>query len=270
MKLTADQKNRVSEEVKKILSSRLKSFPDLSAQNRNAPFHDAVLECFKEKFRGLNIETPRLVAIASWLHGLSTSLGTGFENFGNILSGGYKRKFTGPYTLKVKKSQSLVIDEIIRGLKSSQIKPDLKQENSRIFKFSDTEDSVEALGFTADIFIEKKNEIVAVEMKSVRPNAGEGRGEKQKILYGKAALKLLYPKHDVKFFVGFPFDPTAIKPTDYDKKRFFDYLVEFKKYFAEDEVMIADELWDYLSGSKQTMDQILEVIRETIAIVSKK
>jgi len=110
MKLTVDQKNRVSEEVKKILTSRIESFPDLSSLNRNAPFHDAVLDCFKEQFRGLNIETPRLVAIASWLHGLSTSLGTGFENFGHILSGGYKRKFTGPYTLKVKKSQATVCE----------------------------------------------------------------------------------------------------------------------------------------------------------------
>ena len=270
MQLTIDQKNRVSEEVKKILSSRIESFPDLSLQNRNAPFHEAVLDCFKEQFRDLNIETPRLIAIASWLHGLSTSLGTGFENFGHILSGGYKRKFTGPYTLKVKKSQSLAIDEIIRQLKSSQIKPNLLEENSKIFNFNSGEDEVDALGFTADIFIEKKDKIVAIEMKSVRPNAGEGRGEKQKILYGKAALKLLYPKHDIKFFVGFPFDPTAVKPTEYDKKRFFNYLIEFKKFFAEDEVMIADELWDYLSSSKHTMNQILEVIRETIMIVNNR
>ncbi len=270
MSLTIEQKNRISEEIKKILSSRIESFPDLSSENRNAPFHDAILDCFKEQFKGLNIETPRLIAIASWLHGLSTSLGTGFENIGHILSNGYKRKFTGPYTLKIKKEQSLAIEEIIRRLKSSQVKPDLLEENEKIFHFQKDQEETDALGFTADIFIEKKNEIIAIEMKSVRPNSGEGRGEKQKILYGKAALKLMYPKHDIKFFIGFPFDPTSLESTKYDKKRFFSYLIEFKKFFSEEEVLIADELWDYLSGTKNTMNQIIEVIRDTIAIINPK
>ena len=72
----------------------------------------------------------------------------------------------------------------------------------------------------------------------------------------------------LKFFIGFPFDPTSNKPTKYDKKRFFNYLIEFKKFFAEDEILIADELWDYLSGSKNTMNEILKIIKETIKIIN--
>lgn len=102
MSLTQDQKNRISEVVKDILLRRIENFPEVGAEIRNAPFHTAFLECFNKRLGSLNIETPYLVAIASWLHGLNTSLGSGFENISHILSGGYKRKFTDSYRLKVR------------------------------------------------------------------------------------------------------------------------------------------------------------------------
>lgn len=264
MALTQDQKNRISEVVKEILLRRIDNFPEIGAQIRNAPFHSAFLECFNDRFAPLNVEIPYLIAIASWMHGLNTSLGTGFENISHILSNGYKRKFAGIYKLKVKSSQSAHIESIIRDLKSDVYLPDLNRENNLIFNYSKSEQEVDSLSFTADTYIERGDEIIAIEIKSVRPNSGEGRGEKQKILYGKAALKLQNPNKNIKFFIGFPFDPTSEHPTGHDKERFFNHLIEFKKFFAYDEVLIADELWDFLSGSKGTMDEILDVISETV------
>lgn len=264
MPLTQDQKNRISEVVKDILLRRIDNFPEIGAQIRNAPFHSAFLECFKERFAPLHVEIPYLIAIASWLHGLNTSLGTGFENISHILSNGYKRKFTGIYKLKVKATQSSRIENIIRDLKADIHLPDLNRENNLIFGYQNTDQEVDSLPFTADTYIERGNEIIAIELKSVRPNSGEGRGEKQKILYGKAALKLQNPNKNIKFFIGFPFDPTSIEPTGHNKERFFDYLIEFKKFFAQDEILIADELWDFLSGGSGTMDSILDVIAETV------
>ena len=264
MPLTQDQQNRISEVVKDILLRRIENFPELGAQIRNAPFHSAFLECFRERLRPLNIEMPYLIAIASWLHGLNTSLGTGFENISHILSGGYKRKFTGAYKLRVKTTQASQIENIIRDLKSDTHLPDLNRENSLIFNYPDTDQEVDSLPFTVDTYIERGNEIIAIELKSVRPNSGEGRGEKQKILYGKAALKLQNPNKDVKFVIGFPFDPTSEESTGHDKERFFDYLIEFKKFFAYEEVLIAGELWDFLSGNQGTMIDILDVIAETV------
>lgn len=264
MPLTQDQQNRISEVVKDILLRRIENFPELGAQIRNAPFHSAFLECFRERLRPLNIEVPYLIAIASWLHGLNTSLGTGFENISHILSGGYKRKFTGAYKLRVKTTQASQIENIIRDLKSDTHLPDLNRENGLIFNYPNTDQEVDSLPFTVDTYIERGNEIIAIELKSVRPNSGEGRGEKQKILYGKAALKLQNPNKDIKFFIGFPFDPTSEEATGHDKERFFDYLIEFKKFFAHEEVLIAGELWDFLSGNQGTMNDILDVIAETV------
>ena len=77
MALTKDQKLRIEEEVKKILLSRIDTFPDQSTKVRNAPFHYAFLQCFQESIKPLKLELPYLIAISSWLHGLNTSLGTG-------------------------------------------------------------------------------------------------------------------------------------------------------------------------------------------------
>jgi|SRR3989338_894558 len=264
MPLTQDQKNRIGEVVKEILSRRIENFPESGSQIRNAPFHSAILECFREKLEPLRIEVPYLVAIASWLHGLNTSLGSGFENIAHILSGGYKRKFTGPYILKVKQAQATQIETIIRILKSGEQRPDVDRENSLIFECLGRGKPIDALEFTVDVFIETKREIVGVELKSVRPNSGEGRGEKQKILYAKAALKLAYPQKNIRYYIGFPFDPTSNDAVGYNKERFFDYLIEFKKFFAHEEILIADELWNFLSGSEKTMSAILSVVTNTV------
>ncbi len=270
MALTEDQANRISEIVKSILDKRIENFPDLGATVRNAPFHDAILECFVEKLRPLNVEIPYLIAIASWMHGLNTSLGSGFENISYVLSGGYKRKFTGNFVLKVKSTQAAQIEQIIRDLKSDKVTPNLEKEEKLIYTYPEKDNEVDSLPFTVDTFIERQDEVIGVEMKSVRPNSGEGRGEKQKILYGKAALKLLYPNKKVSFFVGFPFDPTSEEPLAYNKEKFFNYLIEFKKFFAPEEVLIASELWDFLSGSVGTMEEVLTVIKDTVKFFKKE
>lgn len=269
MALTQDTKNRIGEVVKEILLRRIENFPEIGAEIRNAPFHSAFLEYFSDRLGSLNIETPYLVAIASWLHGLNTSLGTGFENISHILSGGYKRKFTDAYRLTVKRGQASHVEEIIRDLKAGIHMPDLERENKLILNFDTNDRDISSLSFTADTYIERGNEIIAIELKSVRPNSGEGRGEKQKILYGKAALKLQNPDKNIRFLVGFPFDPTSSTSTGYDKTRFFDYLIEFKKFFAQNEVLIASEFWDFLSGSENTMEEILDVMAEIVTRVKK-
>jgi hypothetical protein len=268
MKLETEKQERIAEIIKNILSSRIENFPELSHRNRNAPFHDLILNAFGNKLKSIKVPTPYLVAVSSWMHGLSTSLGSGFESLAHILSSGYKRSFTKAFTLKVKESQANSVEKIVRGLKAGTA-PDIKREESLIFSFSDSEREVNSLEFTVDNYLSKGPLIEGIELKSVRPNSGEGRGEKQKILYAKAAFKKINPSKQIKYYVGFPFDPTAEKPTEYDKERFFDYLVEFKKFFSFDEVLLSAELWDHLSGQKNTMEEIFEIVSKTIEKVVK-
>jgi Type II restriction endonuclease, TdeIII len=180
------------------------------------------------------------------------------------LNGGYKRQFTAQYTLQITSNQSKAINYIINELKRKG-NPNLQAENKLLFSPASLEGQKEAgLGFTADIYKETDTLIEAIEMKSVRPNSGEGRGEKVKILNAKAAFKLLHPTKEIRFYVGFPFDPTSDSPTGYDKERFFKYLIEFKKFFSPEEVLIGSELWNYLSGQQNTMESILDIIKSTV------
>lgn len=123
---------------------------------------------------------------------------------------------------------------------------------------------VSAIDFSADVFFEDTNAITAIELKSVKPNSGEMRGEKQKILEGKAALYRLFPGKQINFYIGFPFDPTvnpAIEPiSSFNKPRFLGSIINMNKYFASNESLVASELWDLLSGQQNTMEEILDII----------
>jgi hypothetical protein len=265
MSINPDQKLRIQEVVKDILLSRLNSFPNDSISIRNAPFHNAFLEAFRDRLEAVEIEPTYLVVLASWMHGLNTSLGSGFENIAHILSGGFKRKFTQQFTLPVTDKQSAKIQSIVTGLKSGSRVPNTYLEYEEITSSINPKDGVVGgLGFTADNYIETDTKIECIEMKSVRPNSGEGRGEKEKILFAKAALKKIHPEKDIQFYIGFPFDPTSETPTGYNKERFMNYLIEFKKFFAPEEILIASELWDHLSGQQNTMEQLLDIVTETV------
>lgn len=202
------------------------------------------------------------ISLSSWLYGLNTTLGQSFfENVAHILSDGYKKEFTSKRNtlLKVTSSQKQAISNIITELKNGTELPNIERENDLIFNVSNQAD-LEANSFTVDVYIESDTQITAIELKSVKPNAGETRGEKQKILEAKSALYDAFSGKEIKYYIGFPFDPTSETPTSHDKIRFLDSIIDFRKYFALGEVFLANELWDLLSGDNNTMEQILEII----------
>ncbi len=256
------KKERIAVEVIKTLFSRFENFPEDASNNRNAPFHEAFLKAFSNKLSNHVSDIPFFISLSSWLHGLNTSLGRPFfENVAYILSDGYKKDFTTKRNtlLKVTQTQKRAISDIITDLKNGSETPNLNRENSLIFNVT-TQPDLEANSFTADVFVESSTEVIAIELKSVRPNLGEMGGEKQKILQAKAALYNEFPGKEINYYIGFPFDPTNDTPTGHDKARFLDYLVDGSKYFASEEVLLANELWDFLSGDSNTMGQILEII----------
>jgi hypothetical protein len=264
------QKEKISIEVIKVLVTKFDSFPEDSSSNRNAPFHEAFLKAFSDKLEGKVSDTPFFISLASWLHGLSTTLGqTFFENVAHILCNGEKREYTSKKmgNLQITQTQKSHVTSIITNLSTSNSTPDLNLEDSQLLhNYSDG--LVNAIDFSADVFYEDTDTITAIELKSVKPNSGEMRGEKQKILEGKAALYRLFPDKKIHFYVGFPFDPTVnpeIEPvTGFDKDRFLSSIINMNKFFDRDETLMANELWNFLSGQPNTMKEILEIIN-TIA-----
>lgn len=266
MALTDKIKEKISIEVIKTLVTRFENFPEDASNNLNAPFHEAFLNAFSDKLEGKVSDTPFFISLSSWLQGLNTTLGqTFFENVAHHLSQGEKREYTSKRlgNLPIAQSQRDNIAQIIADLSTSTKIPNLEYENKKIFSNIDAP-LINANDFSTDVFIEDANTITAIELKSVKPNSGEMKGEKLKILEGKAALFREFPKKLIKFYIGFPFDPT-INPeteskTSHNKTRFLGSIINMNKYFALNETLIADELWDLLSQQNNTMDQILGII----------
>ncbi|MDN5349929.1 MAG: hypothetical protein PWQ54_1325 [Bacteroidales bacterium] len=266
MALSNKQKEKISIEVIKTLVTRFESFPEDASNNRNAPFHESFLKAFSDKLNGKVSDTPFFISLSSWLQGLNTTLGqTFFENVAHHLSNGEKREYTSKRlgNLPIKQSQRNHIAQIIADLSNTTSTPNLNNENALLFaQYNDAE--INAMDFSADVFIEDATSVVAIELKSVKPNSGEMKGEKQKILEGKAALYNHFPGKQIHFYIGFPFDPT-VNPaneavTSHNKPRFLGSIINMNKYFDMNESLVANELWDLLSGQQNTMGEILTII----------
>ena len=269
MPLSLTKKERIAHEVIATLVKRFEVFPEDASGNRNAPFHEAFLNAFADHFQGKVADIPFFISLSSWLHGLNTTLGQSFfERVSHIISNGEKREYTSKKlgNLKLTLRQKQSINEIITDLSGQRRTPNLIQENELLFYPHDPEEETEnAIDFSADVFYITENKIIAIELKSVKPNSGEMRGEKQKILEGKAALynEFVNKKNtsmQVFFYIGFPFDPTSDTPTGFDKERFFNNIINFSKFFDPAETLIASQLWDFLANEHDTMQKILEII----------
>lgn len=267
MPISKERIEKISLEVIKVLYTRFEKFPEDASSNRNAPFHTAFLNAFADKFQGKVSNLPFFISLSSWLHGLNTTLGQAFfENVAYILSDGEKREYTSKKlgNLPITKQQKENVNNLITSLSTSQVSPNLDNENQKLF-IDETSDIVSAIDFSVDVFIEDTAQITAIELKTVRPNSGEMRGEKQKILEGKAALFKKFTGKAIRFFIGFPFDPTNEESeTGYNKTRFLGSIINMNKFFAANEVLLANELWDFLSGKSATMELLLQIIN-TIA-----
>jgi hypothetical protein len=195
------KKEKIAYEVIKTLFLRFENFPEDASNNRNAPFHKAFLNAFSNKLDNKVSDIPFFISLSSWLQGLNTTLGQSFfESVAHILSDGYKKEFTKNRStlLKVSSAQKRAISDIITDLKNCTKTPNLNRENSLIFNMA-TQPDLEANGFTVDVYIETSTKIIAIELKSVRPNAGEMSGEKQKILQAKAALYNEFTEKEIKY-----------------------------------------------------------------------
>jgi hypothetical protein len=262
--LTGLQKELIAIETIQALHSQVREIAEVVNPKQAKVLGNAFLKSLVDNKLGE-------ISLSSWMHGLNTSLGQSFfENVAHILCNGTKEEFTArkKRLLKLSPAQKLEIAHAITDLSNATSSPDALVDSKEI---SDALEAVEealedATGFTADVFFEDADQVVCVELKTVKPNKGVFKVEKQKILEAKAALHRAYPNKKVEFFIGFPFDPLSAAPTGYDKQRFMDYSVDFRKYFSESEFLLSAELWDYLSGTMQTMETILEIINSIATV----
>ncbi|MGI8556126.1 MAG: TdeIII family type II restriction endonuclease [Pyrinomonadaceae bacterium] len=250
--ITKRQKEQIAIETIKVLYCQIKEISETINFSQTKTY----IETFFNSLFDRNFGT---ISLSSWMHGLNTSLGQSFfERTAYILSSSKKKVFKGN---KISELQIAEVSRIITNLqnRANDVKPNLQIENERIWSGNYGDEDF-AHDFTIDIFWEDEKEVVGIEAKTVRPNSDISKQTKDKILRAKCVLKKLYPDKNVKYFYGFPFDPFGMNSTTSDKGEFMKKNVNFSKYFAEDEVLLASEFWDFISGTPNTMETILEII----------
>ena len=262
MSLDKQIKEKISIEAIKTLLASFDELPQDIANVDNIPFHDLFLNASLLKMDKSIYGYPYTMN----LHVLHETLTlTFFEKVAHILCDGEKLEYTSKKlgNIQITREQKNNVSKIITELSNKTVSPHLVAENSQLFQKNNSE-LVNAIDFSADVFFEKDNDIIAIELKTVQPNSGGSMGEKQKILEGKAALYRLFPDKQIHFYLGFPFDPTVNPKTDsvtsYDKTRFSRSIVNLDKFFDQQEILLADGLWNFLSGETDTMQQILDII----------
>jgi len=156
-------------------------------------------------------------------------------------------------------AQQTVITDIVTDLKNGIHAPNLLREDGLIARDNGVQDK-DVPNFTADCYFDDNQKIVAIEIKTVRPNSGVFKNEKDKILSAKAGLRNAHPSKEIFYYLAFPFDPLSSEETGSDKDAFMNYSVEFRKFFASEEILLADEFWNFLSGDNNTMRQLLDII----------
>ncbi len=260
--ITEPQKELIAIEIIEPLYLQIEEIVEAINCHQREKFTDTFLTSLRN-------ESTKKITLESWANGLSTTIGQNFfENVAFILSDGEKREYTSGKlgNLKITKKQRENISEITANLSNKTTKPNLLEEDNLIFAFDETE-LINAMDFSADVFIDDGVNITAIELKTVKPNSGGSRGEKQKILEGKAALFNKYPNHKISFFLGFPFDPTSKdSATGFDKERFTKSVINLNKSFAPEEILLAGELWNKLSSEADTMEQILDIINSIATV----
>lgn len=260
--MTEIQKEQTAFEVVESLYLQTQEIAEAVNSSQRKPYNDAFLNSLSDNLtKEINLE--------GWTNGLRPPIGQNFfENTAYILSDGEKREYTSGKlgNLKITRRQRENIGKIIANLSNKTAKPNLNEENNLIFIFDESE-LVSAMDFSAGVFIDDGKNIVAIELKTVKPNSGGSQGEKQKILEGKAALFNKFPNHKIAFFLGFSFDPTSKdSATGFDKERFTKSVINLNKSFAPEEILLAGELWDKLSGEPNTMEQILAIINSIATV----
>ncbi|MBI1813305.1 TdeIII family type II restriction endonuclease [Candidatus Peregrinibacteria bacterium] len=263
--LHRSKKDSIAKAFNAVLQNRTLLFPTESTFKRNEPFHRVLYHAFEAQLQTRSQDVTSILQVSSWVQGVNTSMGSFFERVACILSGGKKMAFTTKKktSLKISDTQTTKIKQIWNKPKSGNTSPNEESEIAEILSASSLK-MQEAADFTVDVFWETHDSITAIELKSVRPNKGESAGEKQKMLEAKIALHNSFPDKKILYFIGFPFDPTNPTPLGYDKKRFMQYLIGGGNYFAPEEFMLGSELWDFLSGEKNTMRQILAIMENVV------
>lgn len=234
------QKERIKSLLFKVLRQKFNSYkPETSYM----PFHTRLLG--KDR-----------MALYSFIQSLNTNFGTSiFEPVAAELA---KNKFdiikrqvvAGEH---ISKDARNVIADIMDSLESARLKPNKNDETRQIKALAKSGQIIMIKPTKVDLFLQNKNEIYLIDIKTAKPNKGGFKEFKRTLLTWIAALAYKEPNANIKSLIAIPYNPYEPKP--YERWTMAGMLD------LKEELKVAKEFWDFLGG-EGSYELVLESFEE--------
>ncbi|MEE9378394.1 MAG: TdeIII family type II restriction endonuclease [Candidatus Lokiarchaeia archaeon] len=201
-----------------------------------------------------NIIPSNYVNLHSFIHSIATTLGISiYVQISKIIA--ESNDFTNCTKLNLYDSTTLSeaqinkIEEIIDQLNDPNNESIYESETEEILQIGDSGGRRHKGDTNVKLSIEKGNLQYLILIKSAKPNLGELRSIKRKLLKWRARLN----QENIRTILAYPFNP--FYPDEY---RHF----ASKKYFEKGkELLIGAEYWDFIGG-RNTYDGLVEIFEE--------
>lgn len=228
MAMHPDKKTEIKEILKKSISDKISNYkPETSYM----PFHHRLLGRDR-------------MALFSFIHSLNTTFGTSiYEPVAIALAKGKFRSVVSQLKPlnQISSDAQVVIQKIIDDISTTRRAPDKAKELEEIRSVcqSGTLNTVKLT--RVDIWLESfQDELYFIDMKTVKPNIGDFKGYKRTLLEWAAVTMTAKPDAKVHSLIAMPYNP--YEPNPYDRwtmTGIFD---------IQEELLIAEELWNFLGG----------------------
>lgn len=228
MGLSLEKKQSIIEILE---SSILAKFSKYKPETSNMPFHYKLLG--KDR-----------MALFSFIQSLNTTFGTSiYEPIAiELAKDRFKVALTQGATHNMISSEAhREIQNILDGISTATLEPNKIEELEKIRKVSNLGNPERVNLTKVDIWLEGLDgRLYLMDIKTVKPNIGEFKGFKRTLLEWSAAEMAKKPDIRIDTIIAIPYNPYEPKPYDrWTMKGMFD---------IKREILVAEELWDFLGG----------------------
>ena len=228
MSLSISQKEKIKEVLKTSLRNKFEKY---KPESKNMPFHTRLLG------------KDRLV-LYSFIQSLNTTFGTSiYEPVAIALAETrFKKAMSQAKTYNmISEDAQEEIQKIMDSLISAETKPSKKKEEELLRNVCQ-KGTIKKVKLTkVDIWLESHDgKLYLIDMKTVKPNIGEFKGFKRTLLEWTAAELARNKYAKVNAIIAIPYNPYEPEPYDrWTMQGMFD---------LKHEILVAEELWDFLGG----------------------
>lgn len=242
MPLSKKQTEEISELLTKQIRRKLSAYnPEPSVM----PFHTRLLG--KDR-----------MALFSFVQSINTTLGASvFEDTAVIIACPHFKRAISQYKEfndTVSEESQKLIQSLMNDLTTARIKPNKPSETKQILAIAQSGKMVKIKRPRIDFFVESNDGVeYYFDLKTAKPNLGEFKDFKRMLLEWVAIRGALDKKVKIRTLLAIPYNP--YEPEPYQRWTLQGMLD------LTDEILVAEEFWDFLGG-RNTYQDLLDVFEK--------